>query len=79
MNESTVVAFLNPEARVEDPLTELLRTGARQLIRQAVEAEVAELLARYVGERDAAGRAAVVRNGHLPVSIFTEWSHGVFS
>ncbi len=66
MSESTVVAFRNPEAQAHDPLTELLRAGAQRLIQQAVEAEVAELLVRYVGERDAAGRAAVVRNGHLP-------------
>ena len=67
MNESTIVAFRNPEAGVEDSLTELLCAGAQRLIQQAVEAEVGELLARYAGERDVAGRAAVVRNGHLPV------------
>ena len=66
MSESNVVAFHNPEAGVEDPLTELLRSGAERLLHQAVEFEVEELLARYAGERDAAGRAVVVRNGHLP-------------
>jgi transposase-like protein len=54
-----------PEA-TEDPLTELLRAGAQQLIRQAVEAELAELLAQYAHQTDEGGRAAVVRNGYLP-------------
>ncbi len=47
-------------------MTELLRKGARQLIQQAVEAELAELLERYAGRVDERGRRAVVRNGHLP-------------
>lgn len=51
---------------VEDALTEVLRQGAQELIRQAVEAELAELLAQHAGQRDAKGRAAVVRNGYLP-------------
>ena len=53
-------------AGVADVLTEVLRQGARELIRQAVEAELAELLAAYAGQRDPKGRAAVVRNGYLP-------------
>lgn len=53
-------------AGVEDVLTEVLRQGAQELIRQAVEAELADLLAQYAGQRDTKGRAAVVRNGYLP-------------
>jgi len=37
MNKDSVVAFRAPEVN-EDPLTELLRTGAKRLIHQAVEA-----------------------------------------
>ena len=51
---------------VRDALTEVLREGARTLLAQAVEAEVAEFLARHQGEQDAAGRTRMVRNGHLP-------------
>lgn len=54
-----------PEA-TEDVLSALLRAGAQQLIRQAVEAELAELLAQYAQQTDEQGRAAVVRNGYLP-------------
>ncbi|BCO30775.1 IS256 family transposase [Thiohalobacter sp. COW1] len=65
MGKDSVVGFRAPEA-IEDPLTELLRTGARQLIQQAIEAELAELLAQYEGAVDDQGRRAVVRNGYLP-------------
>ncbi|GJL62148.1 MAG: IS256 family transposase [Nitrospirales bacterium] len=58
---------LNREDRVvDDPLTEVLRVGARQLLVQALDAEVAELLGRYMDERDDQGRARVVRSGHHP-------------
>jgi putative transposase len=65
MNKSHVIAL---EDRVEslDPLTELLRAGARQLIEQAVEAELQELLAAHADRLRADGRAGVVRNGYLP-------------
>jgi len=65
MSESSAAQFVTPED-VEDPLTEVLRDGARRLIQQAVEAEFAELLEQHADERDERGRAAVVRNGHLP-------------
>jgi len=65
MSKDNVVALSSPEG-VEDPLTELLRTGAKRLIQQAIEAELAEMLARYEGQKDEKGRRAVVRNGYLP-------------
>ena len=65
MNEDTVVSLGKPGG-LADPLTELLRTGARRLIQQAIEAELGELLAQYAEERDDRGRRAVVRNGYLP-------------
>lgn len=64
MAKGSAVDVEIPEA--EDPLTELLREGAQRLIHQAIEAELAELLARHSGEWDGDGRSAVVRNGHLP-------------
>ena len=44
MAKSNVVEIGGRDA---DPLTELLRTGAEQLIYQAVEEELAEVLARH--------------------------------
>ncbi len=40
MGEDTVVQLRQPESYEEDPLTEVLRLGARRLLAQAVEAEV---------------------------------------
>ena len=65
MAKSNVVEFAGRDALV-DPLTELLRTGAEQLIYQAVEEELAEVLARHSERRLRDGRAGVVRNGYLP-------------
>ena len=65
MNKSTVIA-LEDRAESLDPLTELLRVGARQLIEQAVETELQELLAAHADRLLADGRAGVVRNGYLP-------------
>ena len=50
----------------QDTLTELLRTGARQLLAHALEAERAELLAQYADHQDEQGRALVVGSGHHP-------------
>lgn len=65
MRENNVVDFSGREA-FSDSLTELLRTGARQLIEQAVEAELADFMEQFSGRVTSDGKAAVVRNGHLP-------------
>lgn len=65
MKESTVVFRPSPEG-VEDPLTEVLRAGARELVRHAVEAEVAALLSAYEDHRTASGGRRLVRHGHGP-------------
>ncbi len=49
-----------------DPLTEVLRNGARALLSQAVEAEVAALLNRHADQLTDDGRQRLVRHGHLP-------------
>ena len=54
------------EKGIADPLRELLREGAQQLIQQAVGVELAELLAQHGGRRTEAGTAGIVRNGFLP-------------
>ena len=65
MSNDTVVSLAAP-AQVCDPLTELLRTGARRLIEAAVTAEFEEYLSAFVQEQVPDGRQRVVRNGHLP-------------
>jgi len=51
---------------VADVLTEVLRHGARELLQQAVEAEVAEFVARHRELKDEHERQRVVRNGYRP-------------
>ena len=66
MNEdSTVVHFPQPDA-IDDPLTAVLRSGARRLLVQAIEAEAEAFLAEMADRRLVDGRARVVRHGHGP-------------
>jgi len=68
VEEDNVVDYRNPGVPlpVADALTEVLRRGARELLQQAVEAEVAEAIAQFATLKDEAGRQRVVRNGYLP-------------
>ena len=68
MEEDNVVEYRNPGVplSVDDALTEVLRRGAKELLQQAVEVEVAEALAQYAALKDEQGRRRVVRNGYLP-------------
>jgi transposase-like protein len=66
MSQSTLRVLSQPEIEETDPLHALLRAGARELIAQAVEAELASFLEGVAGQRLEDGRQAVVRNGYLP-------------
>jgi transposase-like protein len=63
--DTTIVAFQHPD-EIDDPLTSVLREGARRLLAQAIEAEAEAFLAAMQGERLADGRSRVVRHGHGP-------------
>lgn len=65
MTEINVFQLSQP-GTFADPLTEVLRNGARTLLVQAVEAEVSALLDSHADKRTAEGRQRVVRHGHLP-------------
>lgn len=66
MSNCTLKSVTTPAEAALDPLTEVLRSGARDLIKQAVEAELAEMLSQYESHKLPDGRQAVVRNGYLP-------------
>jgi len=51
---------------MKSALDELLREGARQMLQQAIENEVAEYLEAHQLIRDENGHRMVVRNGHMP-------------
>ena len=53
-------------------IDEIVREGARQMLAEALQAEVDAYIARFAGERDENGRRQVVRNGyHQPREILT--------
>ena len=62
---SKVVPLRQPEV-VDDPLTAVLRSGARRLLSQAIEAEAEAFLALMKGVQLPDGRDRVVRHGHAP-------------
>jgi hypothetical protein len=47
MNNNNIIPLKQPEENSIDVLTELLRNGAKELIGQAINAELEELLAQY--------------------------------
>ena len=65
MSINTVIPLRQPD-EIDDPLTAVLRSGARRLLAQAIEAEAEAFLAAMKGERLADGRERVVRHGHGP-------------
>jgi putative transposase len=64
-SNSTVVSLRQPDA-VDDPLTAVLRNGARRLLAQAIEAEAEAFLAMMKGMQLPDGRDRLVRHGHGP-------------
>jgi len=65
MKKDNIFPLENPEER-PDLLTGLLRAGARELIMQAVQAELTGFLVQQKDMTDDHGRPLVVRNGYLP-------------
>ena len=65
MSTTTVIPLRQPD-EIDDPLTAILRSGARRLLAQAIEAEAEAFLAAMKGKRLADGRERVVRHGHGP-------------
>jgi len=66
MKDDTVVALRQPGSFSDDPLTDILRAGARQLLAQAIEAEVEGHISAHADLTDAQGRRRIVRHGHSP-------------
>ena len=66
MNETSNIFPLRQPDEIDDPLTNILRAGARQLLAQAIEVEVETFLATVKDMKLADGRARVVRHGHGP-------------
>jgi putative transposase len=65
MIQDSVLKLIQP-GEFSDPLTEVLRNGARALLAQAIDAEVAAFLGSHADKRAEDGRQRLVRHGHLP-------------
>lgn len=63
MTDDTIVPFTNPA--FADVLTDLVREGAQQIIKQAVQAELEAFLQTH-NDTDSHDRRQVVRNGYQP-------------
>jgi putative transposase len=66
MAKDNVIDLKKPESFIDDPITDILRQGARRLLCAALEAEVETFLKQYKDISDGKGWQRVVRNGYLP-------------
>ncbi len=66
MANDKVLEVARQNGLLADPLTQLIREGARELVHGAVQLEFQSLLSLYEDDVDEAGRARVVRNGYHP-------------
>jgi putative transposase len=66
MNDNSNVFPLRQPGEIDDPLTDILRSGARRLLAQAIELEAETFLETMKGLKLADGRDRLVRHGHGP-------------
>jgi hypothetical protein len=66
MNENSSIVRLRQPGDIDDPLTNILRSGARKLLAEAIEQEAEAFLAGMKELKLADGRDRVVRHGHGP-------------
>src|SRR5258707_10785922 len=69
MNETSNIVALRQPDDIDDPLTNILRAGARQLLAQAVEIEVETFLATVKDLKLADGPARTIATGIGPVEV----------
>ena len=66
MTQDNVIDLKKPESFIDDPITDILRNGARKLLVQALEVEIENFLSQYSNLYDNHGRQRITRNGYLP-------------
>ncbi len=62
MSNNNVIEISDRDT-ITDALTDMLKTGAQQLIQQAVQVELVGFMEQYTDRLTDEGKAAVVRNG----------------
>ena len=63
MRNATNEVVPGPGSNPKDPLTEILREGAQQMLGEAIREEVAAYIQEHAEQRDEDGHRLVVRNG----------------
>ena len=67
MEKSTTLPMVGPSSTSQDALTEILRDGAKRLLAEAIQAEVADWIESHAHIKDLAGLSpGSARNGYLP-------------
>ena len=66
MGKDNLINTKKPETFIDDPITQILRNGARKLLANALEAEINSFLEQYAELTDEQGRKRITRNGYLP-------------
>lgn len=66
MTDDTTITPLHQPGSILDPLTEIAREGARQMLAAALRAEATSFVAQFADERLPDGRQRVVRHGTGP-------------
>lgn len=66
MRDDTTITPLHQPGTILDPLTEIAREGARQMLAAALRAEATSFVAQFADERLPDGRQRVVRHGAGP-------------
>ena len=66
MNEDTLIVPFRQLGKLEDPLTEIAREGARRMLAEMLKAEADAFVAKFSAERLGDGRQRVVRHGFGP-------------
>jgi transposase-like protein len=66
MPKDNVIELKKPESFIDDPITDILRSGARKLLAQALETEIEIFISQYDSLKDEQGRKRITRNGFLP-------------
>ncbi|MEZ6018441.1 MAG: IS256 family transposase [Planctomycetota bacterium] len=67
MAEATTIHDIHQAPSSRNAMEEVLREGARRLLQEAIEQEVAAYIDAHAAERDEEGHRLVVRNGRAPV------------
>lgn len=64
MSKDNVIELKKPDTFVDDPISDILRQGARKLLTEALQAEICNFMALYADLKDVQGRQRVTRNGY---------------